>query len=299
MTLTPSFHGYVATPKDAALLICAAADPNFSLVTPMLDRLSLQDRATISSGCVFVWNEKDSGMKRWTDGKRWSKSRVEGLFLIYKQMEAEPAGTIGLTNPPTLHNSAGYTTSADLLAQANPSSESFQPREMHPSLEFDPKYALQNPDVKISAYTASTIQDTTKSSIQETFSRKFKIEDNPDALCKKTFAISLNGNVSHVVLVSLIYQICYFTKNEVSNHSLPTPSNLSSFKSIKIPATLLTPDNFRLHTKTVSAPPGEVVEPEDLSKKNYVVIQRTGQIQLLRIFLSDKFPVLLEAYIGV
>lgn len=34
------------------------------------------------SGAVFVFGEEESGMKRWTDGRLWSPSRISGNFLV-------------------------------------------------------------------------------------------------------------------------------------------------------------------------------------------------------------------------
>ena len=41
----------------------------------------------IRSGSVFVFDEQESGIRRWTDGKLWSPSRVLGNFLIYRELE--------------------------------------------------------------------------------------------------------------------------------------------------------------------------------------------------------------------
>lgn len=41
----------------------------------------------IRSGSVFVFDEQESGIRRWTDGRLWSPSRVLGNFLIYRELE--------------------------------------------------------------------------------------------------------------------------------------------------------------------------------------------------------------------
>ncbi|KAG1818359.1 hypothetical protein DFJ58DRAFT_720220 [Suillus subalutaceus] len=40
-----------------------------------------------SSGNVFVWEEaeNDGGLLRWTDGRRWSQSRMRGDYLFYEE----------------------------------------------------------------------------------------------------------------------------------------------------------------------------------------------------------------------
>jgi len=36
---------------------------------------------------VFVFDEKESGIKRWTDGLVWSPSRILGNFLVYRELD--------------------------------------------------------------------------------------------------------------------------------------------------------------------------------------------------------------------
>ena len=40
----------------------------------------------LASGTVLVYEEKASGVKRWTDAVRWSPSRVMNNYLIYRQL---------------------------------------------------------------------------------------------------------------------------------------------------------------------------------------------------------------------
>ncbi|RMX76403.1 hypothetical protein D0869_10759 [Hortaea werneckii] len=56
-------------------------------------RLSEKERQSIKSGSVFVWDEREAGMRRWTDGKSWSASRVSGSFLTYREMEGKRGGS--------------------------------------------------------------------------------------------------------------------------------------------------------------------------------------------------------------
>ncbi|KDQ08468.1 hypothetical protein BOTBODRAFT_59327 [Botryobasidium botryosum FD-172 SS1] len=43
-------------------------------------------RRFIRSGAVFVFDEKESEIKRWTDGFSWSPSRILGNFLVYREI---------------------------------------------------------------------------------------------------------------------------------------------------------------------------------------------------------------------
>src|SRR5271169_694359 len=83
------YYGHVRTPADAILLFEACR----LLVLPRVQRrLSEKERAMIRSGSVFVWDEREAGMRRWTDGKSWSASRVSGSFLTYREMEGKRTG---------------------------------------------------------------------------------------------------------------------------------------------------------------------------------------------------------------
>ncbi|KAJ7626584.1 Gti1/Pac2 family-domain-containing protein [Mycena polygramma] len=52
-------------------------------------RLVAHERAQLRSGNVFVWEEQDSehdeGLVRWTEGRRWSQSRMRGDYLFYEE----------------------------------------------------------------------------------------------------------------------------------------------------------------------------------------------------------------------
>ncbi len=68
----------------------------------MQRRLSEKERQAIRSGSVFVWDEREAGMRRWTDGKSWSASRVSGSFLTYREMEGKRStGFQGVRKPVT------------------------------------------------------------------------------------------------------------------------------------------------------------------------------------------------------
>ena len=54
-------------------------------------RLHDKERRLIRSGSVFVFDEQESGIRRWTDGRLWSPSRILGNFLIYRELERRPA----------------------------------------------------------------------------------------------------------------------------------------------------------------------------------------------------------------
>ncbi|KAJ2784306.1 Gluconate transport-inducing protein [Coemansia javaensis] len=82
--MDPTYHGYVATTDDALLLFEAC---RLGILERRKRRLSDSERRCIAPGHVFVWDETESGIRRWTDGRRWSPSRVNGCFLVYSELE--------------------------------------------------------------------------------------------------------------------------------------------------------------------------------------------------------------------
>ncbi|KAK2590204.1 Gluconate transport-inducing protein [Conoideocrella luteorostrata] len=87
-----TYHGYVRSPADAIKLFEACRQ---GLLPRVQRRLSEKERQSIRSGSVFVWDEREAGMRRWTDGKSWSASRVSGSFLTYREMEGKRGGGFG------------------------------------------------------------------------------------------------------------------------------------------------------------------------------------------------------------
>lgn len=46
-------------------------------------RMNERERRCIAAGDVFVYSEEESKIKRWTDSRKWSPSRVQGSFMLY------------------------------------------------------------------------------------------------------------------------------------------------------------------------------------------------------------------------
>ncbi|KAL6300771.1 Gti1/Pac2 family-domain-containing protein, partial [Sparassis latifolia] len=85
------FHGYVPTTEDALCLIMAARRGILPRVTR---RLTVPERqSVVKSGAIFIFCEKESGIKRWVEGLSWSPSRVAGNFLVKRSASQEECYT--------------------------------------------------------------------------------------------------------------------------------------------------------------------------------------------------------------
>lgn len=80
----PPWQGWIETTGDALLILEAARR---GLIPRVTRRLVDSERKMITSGSVFVFDEDESGIKRWTDGFFWSPSRILGNFLLYRETE--------------------------------------------------------------------------------------------------------------------------------------------------------------------------------------------------------------------
>lgn len=83
-SLQPTFTGHVAKTVDALILFeaCMWGSLRHVLRRPYGE---VRERLTCS-GCVLIFNENDSGIKRWSDGVHWNPSRILGDFLVYREL---------------------------------------------------------------------------------------------------------------------------------------------------------------------------------------------------------------------
>ena len=107
-----SYQGHVATPQDAVVLLEAC---RVGYIPSCGKRLTEAERdQLIQSGSVFVWTEDGSQVKRWTDGRKWSPSRIHGPFLVYwerpspgeksqRPLFVKKAVSVNLANGQRLH----------------------------------------------------------------------------------------------------------------------------------------------------------------------------------------------------
>ncbi|KAL1920338.1 uncharacterized protein VTP21DRAFT_1484 [Calcarisporiella thermophila] len=84
MSVTETYHGFVETTQDTLLIFEACRR---GLLPRVCRRLHEKERRLIRSGTVFVFDERESGIKRWTDGLVWSPSRILGNFLLYRELD--------------------------------------------------------------------------------------------------------------------------------------------------------------------------------------------------------------------
>ncbi|KAK6457938.1 gluconate transport-inducing protein [Scheffersomyces xylosifermentans] len=83
-----TYRGRIRSVHDALILLEATRKEELPTINRRLT--TIERNKYIKPNTIFVWNETTCGMKRWTDGKFWSASKVyNSHFLIYKQLHKD------------------------------------------------------------------------------------------------------------------------------------------------------------------------------------------------------------------
>ncbi|ORX81960.1 hypothetical protein K493DRAFT_196212, partial [Basidiobolus meristosporus CBS 931.73] len=93
-----TYFGIIESIQDALLIFEAC---RLGLLRRVQRRLSDKERQSLRSGSVYIWEEEEAGMRRWTDGRTWSPSRVHGCFLTYSELEGKRKAARLTDSPPT------------------------------------------------------------------------------------------------------------------------------------------------------------------------------------------------------
>ncbi|KAI7906509.1 Gti1/Pac2 family-domain-containing protein [Cokeromyces recurvatus] len=207
MLVTETFHGYIETTQDVLLIFEGCRR---GLLPKITKRLQERDRKMIRSGSVFVFDEKESGIKRWTDGRVWSPSRILGNFLIYRELD----------------NKKGAGENKKRLSAYNHSSNT--------DMSFG--NPLNNTTIRRSFSIDGSINRDRERQLIGSLSDSYRFKEN--GLIKKTMSIVLNGVAQHL--------ISYYDPNDVLQEKLRAPSSVPELASLEISPELLAKENFRI-----------------------------------------------------
>lgn len=254
-------------------------------------RLHEKERHLIRSGSVFVFDEKESGIRRWTDGRLWSPSRILGNFLIYRELDKKGPST-GVNGTGGSFTEATGSVLTTVTCEEEEEGESYMPKKrMHSvttaegssssqpalastaSLMLNPSAALGVSD-KLAPFGSSGLYGeqfgsypTTESSMGTAFPvqssssssyngfKKFSFSKN--GLIKKTISVTIDKHIHHL--------ICYYTKRDfdasalldISEETREAVTKLSNeLQMVTIGSDLLYNQSFRKS------------EPEDIYKRS-------------------------------
>lgn len=213
----PTWQGFVETARDGLHIFEACLSGTLPLCPGRP-----QDRSVIVSGNVFVYDEADTGIRRWTDGMSWSPSRILTNFLLYRQLDdhipqgekrrakKERWGALGPSGPyPDPASSAAALTTS---------------KNTQPSSCDLPSGQMEEGERRVHTRDRRLV-----GSLVDSFNFK------KDGLLKKAMTITVNGLPYHL--------IAYYSINDTKFH-LKTPRDDPYLKDLRIRNTLLNLPKF-------------------------------------------------------
>lgn len=238
---TPSAHCHLRTPQDAVLILEAVRQ---GLLPRCSRRLTGGERSQIGVGSVWVWEEEETNMRRWTDGRRWGASRVGGGgFLIYREVEGSEGGSGG-----------GRRVGAPAAAQHRSSvSPPHQPNARHAADDDeaeDPANYWASAQSMPSAF-GPTSSHATPAAASSSSSRRRRSSataggndsdwwTSPPGLIKQTYSTSMaipgSAGSGGGGLMRKFHVVGYLAKNDTLNETLVPPSALPQLAGLKIPS---------------------------------------------------------------
>ncbi len=225
-----TYYGHVRTPADAIILFEAC---RIGLLPRVQRRLSEKERQLIRSGSVFVWDEREAGMRRWTDGKSWSASRVSGSFLTYREMEGKRSGG-GSSGGAGERRRGGGGREAGGAQVGGDGFPSAVPATF--TLPFTSAAAAA---VAAQRHKAGKTPDSMRGGSDSDADMPDDNEDTyrykPDGLVKQSFSIT-TANGQHLHLIS------YYARSHPAAHLLMQPSNDPGLRQVR-PQKGLYPDS--------------------------------------------------------
>ena len=214
--LQPTFRGFVGDTKDALQLFEATLQGHLQRVTR---RPHDRERPTlVQSGCVFIYEEGASGIKRWTDGVPWSPSRILNNFLIYRELERPfPPGEKKRAKPKA-RGEAPETPSKQEQGEGMLSSPAAPPASTSSAAKRD-----------------SSADREAQRSLVGSLTDSYQFKDG--GLIKKTMSVNVEGSTFHLV--------SYYSPDDVQSGLLERPSTHNELKFIIPRSDLVHRQNFR------------------------------------------------------
>lgn len=204
-----TFNGLISNTTDALRVFDLSRR---NMLPRVRRRFTDAERAKIRSGSVFIFEEEESGIRRWTDGRLWSPSRILGNFLIYREIEKGAYGFIG---------GGGYSGDVDVDGS---SGQNHQVQEDH-----------------ISSLLGG-------GKVKKVNSKNSNMSPKPNGLLKKTISAKIDGMVHHLIAYFDEKDFIQSHKdghaNEANTHHSHDPT-MNELRKIPIPTDLLLDQTFR------------------------------------------------------
>ncbi|GHJ87823.1 hypothetical protein NliqN6_4225 [Naganishia liquefaciens] len=271
----PPFRGYCENTHDALILFEAAKRGIIPRVTRRLtDR---EKAAMIKSGAVFVFDEHESNIKRWTDGMSWSPSRIYGNYLTYREIvdKAEALATANAAGIPSGDISGATPNSLSKPYPRNPLPGTARNR---PHLSAASVSGLEAPGSD--GHASRSASDVQSQAVNgKKGSQSAKNFWRPNGLVKRTISVLVNGYHQHLV--------SYYNPTDVHEDRLYRPRDVPLLAELEIGDEYLRSDSFRLPIQTTVTAEGKLIY---VGEPSNVPGQANSQIQPEAVPLHPTMP---------
>lgn len=222
MSADAAFRGFVETTLDALIIFEGCRRGRLPKITRRLQEF--EKRALVVSGAVFVFDEEETGIKRWTDGLSWSPSRTLGNFLVYRELDKKGSAGTGAAAAVTADES-GAGDGLDELPQvegvAGPS---------------------RGGSHQASSARRRSLSDTSGATPPLDRARERALVGS----LTSTYRFRSDGLVKKTISLSGLHMIGYYRIDDVTSGRLRTPSSHAELISIEISSDFLSPTHFRV-----------------------------------------------------
>lgn len=247
MAADPSFRGFVETTLDALLIFEGCRRGVLPKITRRLQEF--EKRALVVSGAVFVFDEEETGIKRWTDGLSWSPSRTLGNFLVYRELDkkANAAGGPDEGNNSLTDNleraelSMGAAVAAAARAAAGAGDDEDQVDDDEKP-DVVPPVASTSKAPAPSTARRRSLSDTTGNTPPLDRARERALVGS----LTSTYRFRSDGLVKKTISLSGLHMIGYYCIDDVTSGRLRTPSSHSELISLEVSSDFLSPTLFRV-----------------------------------------------------
>ncbi|GAA5930323.1 hypothetical protein JCM3775_004362 [Rhodotorula graminis] len=261
----PAFRGFVESTFDALLIFEGCRRGFLPKITRRLQEF--EKRQNVVSGAVFVFDEEETGIKRWTDGLSWSPSRTLGNFLVYRELDKKaqpPPGGAGAaagaddedgeggggTSGAAAGGSGGGSVRSRLMGGLTSKADPVDEQEMagagpvasgsgsRPGSSSGPRRS------SVSELAGATLDRVRERALVGSLTSSYRFRS--DGLVKKT--ISLQG----------LHLIGYYRIDDVVSGRLRTPSSHHELNALEVSSHFLTPSLYRIPPLVEIGPDGHL-----------------------------------------
>ncbi|GAA5891993.1 hypothetical protein JCM8208_002962 [Rhodotorula glutinis] len=264
----PAFRGFVESTLDALLIFEGCKRGFLPKITRRLQEF--EKRQNVVSGAVFVFDEEETGIKRWTDGLSWSPSRTLGNFLVYRELdkkaqppaagagaaatadeeEGEGGGGGGGGAGAAASGSGGGSVRSRLMGGLTSKADPIDEQEaagagpVASGSGSRPGSSSARRRSSVSELAGATLDRARERALVGSLTSSYRFRS--DGLVKKT--ISLQG----------LHLIGYYRIDDVVSGRLRTPSSHHELNALEVSSHFLTPSLYRIPPLVEIGPDGHL-----------------------------------------